>query len=215
MWSGQTVFVIGGGPSLKKFDWTTIRSQRIIGVNDAYTLGDWVDICYFSDFGWFRVHRDRHVKKTANMSGRNISIDHSGLSCFKGMIVTNAEETISIPWVNTMRRGGCGLISTTLSTLPCNSSSGGAAVALAVMLGASTVILLGFDMKLGEDGSANWHPNIKNKPNPNIYNRSFIPAFDRIAQDAETLGVKILNANPNSELTVFPRVSMSTVMETI
>jgi hypothetical protein len=49
MWKGQTVFIIGGGPSLNGTPLHLIHEHRVIGVNCAYMLGDWVDVCWFGD----------------------------------------------------------------------------------------------------------------------------------------------------------------------
>jgi hypothetical protein len=49
MWAGGTAFIVGGGPSLKGVDLTPIHHRRVIGVNNAYRMGNWVDICWFGD----------------------------------------------------------------------------------------------------------------------------------------------------------------------
>lgn len=67
VWLGETVWIIGGGTSLRGFDWEGIRGRRIIGCNDAYLLGSWVGVCCFGDRGWYRIHRDR-LRSYANLS---------------------------------------------------------------------------------------------------------------------------------------------------
>ena len=70
IWEGQTVFILGGGPSLNDVDLNLIKDRRVIGVNNAYgypvieegktvryEVRDWVDLCWFSDSGWFNNHR--------------------------------------------------------------------------------------------------------------------------------------------------------------
>jgi hypothetical protein len=49
IWKNDTAFILGGGPSLSKVDFSLIEHRRVIGVNNAYQLGDWVDICWFGD----------------------------------------------------------------------------------------------------------------------------------------------------------------------
>ena len=49
IWKGQTVFILGGGPSLNEANLDLIHDRRVIGVNNAYQLGSWVDVCWFGD----------------------------------------------------------------------------------------------------------------------------------------------------------------------
>ena len=49
MWNDKTVFVLGGGPSLNGTNLDLIRDERVIGANNAYQLGSWVDVCWFGD----------------------------------------------------------------------------------------------------------------------------------------------------------------------
>ena len=49
IWKDQTAFILGGGPSLKDADLDLIHDRRVIGVNNAYQLGSWVDVCWFGD----------------------------------------------------------------------------------------------------------------------------------------------------------------------
>ena len=60
MWRDETVFIIGGGPSLAEMDLSPIHSRPVIGVNNAYALGPWVDVIFFGDAHWWP-----HNKKTA------------------------------------------------------------------------------------------------------------------------------------------------------
>jgi len=49
IWKDGIAFILGGGPSLNDVDFDLIKNRRIIGVNNAYQLGDWVDVCWFGD----------------------------------------------------------------------------------------------------------------------------------------------------------------------
>jgi hypothetical protein len=57
LWSGEVVYIIGGGPSLKTLDLGVLADRRVIGCNDAYMLGPWVGICFFGDYGWYFTKR--------------------------------------------------------------------------------------------------------------------------------------------------------------
>jgi hypothetical protein len=194
MWRGQTVYVIGGGPSLRTFKWQRLHGKRTIGCNDAYILGPKVaDICYFGDAGWFRLHS-------------------RCLAYFSGLIATCTEGFLGdannnmVSWLKYLDRRPQGLHKT--PRIGWNSNTGASAVNLAIQLGASKVILLGFDMKIAE-GRANWHANHKDAPNNHIYNR-FMRGFEAVKKDLDIKypDIEVLNANPDSAMDIFPRVEI-------
>jgi len=192
LWEGQTVFIVGGGHSLKGFDFSPIHDARVIGVNDAYTYGDWVDVCYFGDWHWL-VHHQDSLREWPNMK------------------ITNREECLGLPGVFTMERKGRGFNLPT--QLPWYLNSGTTAIGLAAMLGAETIVLLGFDMKLGPEGESNWHPNNLNTSTDRTY-KGFVHQTELLALD---LGksfpdVQVINAGPDSDLEVFPKMTLEEVL---
>ena len=62
LWPGSTIFILGGGPSLSKVDLGLIHGRRIIGVNQAFRLGNFIDILYFGD-GQFYKDNLKDIKK--------------------------------------------------------------------------------------------------------------------------------------------------------
>ena len=85
-------------------------------------------------------------------------------------------------------------------------NSGFQALQMAVWMGASRILLLGFDMKI-KDGRAHWH---KEHPLPtpgNVFG-SMIAAFNGIAPELKRRGVEVINCTPDSALTVFPYKSV-------
>ena len=105
-------------------------------------------------------------------------------------------------------------------TISWNRNSGASAINLAYHLGAGRVILLGFDMKPNEDGELNWHRkhiemglNKEDaKRGQRIYNR-FLVCFDMIERDAQLLGLPIINANPDSQISNFRKVPYERLLE--
>lgn len=186
-WKGRTVFIIGGGPSLRTFDFARLFGHPTIGCNAAFKLGaDICNICFFSDAPWFQRYYDE-------------------LARFKGRVVTHCEELrADEPWLLKMERRVEGLHHDGLG-FGCNS--GCSAINLALLLGAKKVVLLGFDCKPGEDHSSkpNWHPYHTEVPNPEVFT-NFNSGHEAIARD---LPVKfphatIVNATPGSALRCYP-----------
>jgi hypothetical protein len=192
LWGGKTVFILGGGPSLKDEDLSLIHNQRVIGVNDAFKLGSWVDLCWWSDCRW-------------------AIWNHEVLSQYTGIILSCVRCHCQHPHTLTVSRLEGSGISERPDGVKWNRSSGGSAINVAYLLGSKKIVLLGYDMKV-VDGQHNWHTNHKFRPKDTIYNNRFIPPFLEIAKDATRLGIEILNATKNSALDMFPKVDLKEVV---
>ena len=190
LWKGQSCFIIGGGPSLKDMDLSPIHNHNVIGVNDAFKLGPWVDICWFGDCRW-------------------AVWNHEALTKFGGEVITCVRCNCQHPAVQVRRTEQKG-ISTNPEEVRWNRSSGASAINLAFHLGVTKIILLGFDMQV-RDGQHNWHTNHKHHPRHEVYQERMITPFESITRDAKTLGIEIINSTPDSALKVFPYQELSEV----
>lgn len=194
IWPDSKVYIIGGGPSLSEMDLTPIHSQRVIGVNNAFELGDWVDCCYFGDSRWYDWNKDA----LKNFGGLKVTSFGREVSCRKGL-----------PGIHKISREHTLGISKKNNVIFWNRSSGASAINLAYHFGAKIIVLLGFDMKMKGD-MHNWHSQHKrfHIPPNDIYSNRFIKVFGKISKDANTLGITILNATPDSAITNFKMVSL-------
>jgi len=203
LWPNRTVFVLGGGTSLASLDLTLIHDQRVIGVNDAYLLGDFVDTMIFSDSKWYFSQHQKPLRK------------------FAGLKVSTNKLTLSEPGIRTLQR-----MSSPICTMPgCIGwarNTGLAAVNLALIFGASTIVLLGFDMykapcKINGRGFnadqvhsveheyTNWHKNI-NPADQSDQFPIFIDGFKSAAHAINLLDVRVVNANPKSKIDCFEKM---------
>lgn len=191
LWDG-TVFIIGGGPSVKDMDLSPIMKCHVVGVNDAFKLGNWVDVTWFGDERWYAWNKTL-------------------LRSYEGVVFGCPPTSKKLPRVlHVNRNEGYGLTSIR-NKVVWNKSSGGSAINLAMHLGASRIVLIGYDMKVRE-GQHNWHTNHKHRPRIDIYEKRFLPPFEKILSDANKLGLEILNATPDSALTIFPSVNLKDVV---
>jgi len=203
LWPDATVFIIGGGPSLEGFDWDPFTKRRVIGCNDAYTLGPWVDVCFFCDYSWF--------KGTHHFPGH----ERLGLMDFQGLKVACVEHPLFDKRIKEVRRQTRRQgIWDQPDKLCWNLNTGATAINLAVHLGASRIVLLGFDMKLSPEGSMNWHENSKDRPNPGVFDK-FYEGFKAVKRDLDERWpqVDVLNAGPDSDLDVFPFVDTCDILK--
>lgn len=226
MWEGGDVWIIGGGPSVpKQFSvpekviqkvvegtsppsayskyMSLLHNKHTIGINVAYLLGDWIDMVFFGDKGFYLKHEQN-------------------LSNFPGLIVSCHPEADKIDWVkytprDTSRVKG---ISQDPRKVSWNNNSGSAAISVAVHAGAKRIILLGFDMKLNGNHNQHWHDvyhkgQIVGQKSVRGMSQTFdrhLRSFPEIAKDAKRLGVEILNASPDSAIECFPKFSVKELL---
>lgn len=193
-WQGEDAYIIGGGDSLRSFDWDLIRGKNTIGCNGAYLLG--VDVCkivLFGDYDWWDKFG---AIGTLNYGGLVVG-SHSRLH-------NNKDPRLLVMRRNPKSGGGLGR-----TTLGWHSNTGAMAINLALILGAQRVFLLGFDMKLGPTGNANWHDERYEPAKPEIY-KGFCNAMWRIVKTLPHVfpGTQIINVTNDSALERFPKVSL-------
>lgn len=187
-WQGQDVFVIGGGASLKSFDWNLLKPELTIGCNTAFMLGHEIcKACIIGDDKCF----DKFKKELAQ---------------YEGAVFTNAPGLLNspIPWLWTIPRKHAGLYTDAVCW---NGNTGASAINLALLLGAKRVLLLGFDMKLSGQGEHNWHNRRLDKTGAEVYDR-FLSNYPSMAADLPKKfpGCEIVNIAKDSALGVFPKI---------
>jgi hypothetical protein len=197
VWRGQDAFIIGGGPSLQDFDWSLLVDENTIGCNNAFRLGpDVCKICVFVDRAFIFAGPNQPRKGF-----------YDELAKFPNLVVTNDTQLKQRPepWMKWMPRKPKGLF---FDALGYNHNCGASAVNLALLFGATTVYLLGFDMHLDVKGHSNWHTYQINKATEDVYAR-MIGAFGHVRKDlvGKFPGCRILNVTKDSSLKIFPELN--------
>jgi len=200
VWSGEEAFILGGGNSLQTFDWNLLRREHVVGCNQAFRLGP--EIC---DYVIFCDHK--FIKESGRTPRTGV---YDQLAVFPNPVVTNdpALRNASEPWLKWMPRRPTGLHRDALGY---NFNTGAAAINLALLLGATTIYLLGFDMQLGPGRRPNWHNHLIDKPSPGVYDR-MIRSFVWVNQDLHNKfpDCRIFNVTRGSRLEVFPKLDFET-----
>jgi len=70
-WPGETVFIVGGGPSVLGQDLEALRGRRVIAINSSVYALPWADILYFGDFRWWNEPDNRAA--IASFAGRVVT----------------------------------------------------------------------------------------------------------------------------------------------
>lgn len=219
LWDGGNCFIIGGGPSITKgfgipnevvnqvykgilpisvySDYmSALKQKHVIGVNMAFRLGDWIDVVIFGD----NSYRQKYANELILHPALKVSIAPKKDSVFKWM---KRDRSIGI---SLTKKPG---------ELCWNNTSGAAAINLAIQLGVKKIYLLGFDMKLSNQNQ-HWHKEYAVKKIDNIDKRLFSPQiapFAGIAKEAARMGVVIYNCNPDSAITVFPKITIKEALK--
>jgi hypothetical protein len=219
LWDGDECFIIGGGSSLlrqfdvpeelihqvyyKKADPSVyspylepLHNKKIIAVNMACKLGNWVDVLFFGDQGlWTRFHAD--------------------LYAFKGLRVSCANKLerrahcVKLLLRNPAKRTG---ITFEPNKVSWNQNSGAAAINLAVHFGVKRIVLLGFDMKLDEKTNQHWHKYYSGHPKTvkHTFN-THLRGFPVIAEDLKGK-VEVVNTSMESAINCFPKVNIKDIL---
>jgi len=199
MWKGQTVFVIGGGPSVNTTSLDLIQHRPVIGVNSAFRLGSWVDVCFFGDGRWLNHERKALLDYKGLLVGLHPFHDKYKITRHDGLDIRLMKGCVK-------KMGFAG----NPGELCWNRSSGGAAIDLAKHTGAKTIVLIGYDMKK-VNGYHNWHNHYdvwyKDVRGRNPH-RAHIRGITSLYQQARRSKINIINATPGSAITSFPIMTL-------
>jgi|TARA_R110001592_G_scaffold359138_1_gene664994 hypothetical protein len=185
----QTIYIIGGGPSLKNFDFRTLSGKRTIAINKAVIHHTTADVLYWTDgrfYTWFKNEVDS----------------------FKGLKFALKPGSQYTRDIQVLRKGKPYGIEEDPQVLAHGFNSGYAAINLAYHLGASKIILLGFDM--GNDGTlTHFHDGYPTRAaGDKIYHDKFLPGFKQLKVEIKNKGIEIYNASPYSKLNEFPKITI-------
>jgi len=200
----HTCYIVGGGTSMKSFDWSLLNGKFVIAINNAYTKLPDAQILYCTDPPWIKDHE----KDLVNFTGL----------IYQGALNLSNPPKMDIvdkQWHLTGPHG--------LETLPgClrhGSNSTYAALNMAaVHLGFKKIYLIGIDMKWGirkNKTTSHWHSETrphKRVDGEAVYNK-MRAAYNTIKQPLLDMGVKVINVNTpeKTDLDVFPIMSVDEV----
>ena len=145
-WKGQRCFILGGGESLKGFDFSLLRGERVIAVNRAFEFYPDADIWYAMDVALYNNIRSGLF----NTNGRDV---YQLWKDFKGhkVYLCPINYYKFFDKVHYVRRSNTSEVSYNLEKgIFGGNNSGFGALMLALALGANPIFLLGYDLKIRE-----------------------------------------------------------------
>lgn len=198
IWKGLTCVVAAPGPSLTEDVAERCKGYRTIAVQDAWRRLPWADILYGCDSAWWNAH-----KGCADFNGAKWSTHDSGSNDKR-----QVAELYGVHLVAGKQADGFSLDPAVIHYA---GNSGFQALNLAILLGASNIVLVGYDMRHVGGRSHFWgdHPKPLKTRDPSCY----IRYFERAAKTVPA-GVEIINATPQSALRCFPMVPLVEALDT-
>lgn len=196
IWAGRRCFIIGGGPSLKDFNWNLLKGELSIGINKAIQK---IDPCILFSMDerfwtWYfdRVLDEDTLQSIDNYKGYKVYMKTGSRYINRGEIyhtdIYRERDSISPSLKEGLGHG---------------ANSGYAALNLAIILGANPIYLLGFDMHGDAQGKQQWfhdgYPSVYEYDVYSCYRRHFENAAEAILKG----GTKVINLNPASALKCF------------
>ena len=183
--AGETIHILGGGASLRHMDISILDLDPVIAVNNAgLDFFPDADILLVMDRRWFEWNRERlHLNRSRFRFGRAEQV-----------------PSWSLPWpLVAVEHDKHGVLNQHQSIRALAGATGGEmAINLAYLLGASRIILHGFDMRPGH-----YHRDHRIDTPAQSYDDTFIPSIERMARRLAG-EVEVFNATPGSALTCFP-----------
>ncbi|MHA2023967.1 MAG: hypothetical protein ACTSWQ_09935 [Candidatus Thorarchaeota archaeon] len=209
-WKGNPCFLVGGGPSLRDFNFEILNGKLTIGVNKAFlrcfcTVNYAMDIKFYNYVHYRRNNGSEDVNRLwKEYSGIKLFLSPDRkIPLFEDIYIINRikEEHISLDM-------GAGIYAGT--------NSGFGALMLAVMLGANPVYLLGYDMRtIPENNVTHWHDGYPRQSPRNLQRKldKFMEVFEKFAPQIKELGIEVINLCPDSKLDCFPKADIGSILK--
>lgn len=185
IWENQTVYLIGGGPSLKGFDWSRLDGKHVIAINRAFEVIPSAEVLYWTDSRFYKWYKD-------------------GIDKFKGLKFTCRPITDNPGNITILKPNSSVSIDMRPDHISSGNNSGFGAINLAIKLGAKRIYLLGFDMT-SKENETHWHSGYSVTHNHSIYSK-MQSQLSMLPEQLKKMEIEVYNANPKSNLTVFRRV---------
>jgi hypothetical protein len=195
-WDKETVYCLGGGPSLKGFDFGTLEGRKVVAVNNAVYSYSASSAVISVDCTWI----ERNTSLLPLSFNGEIVL---GVPEGDDTLCKDYQKFPEITWINWKQKPGLSLNPFVLHS-PC--TSGYAAVNYAVLKGAKRIILLGYDYcRAGE----HWFKPYEweSGADEDIY-ALWAKQYNSMVPVLEQLGVIVWNSNPNSQITAFPSIEL-------
>lgn len=201
-WVGAVVAILGGGPSLtvEQVERVRIGRVRCIAINNSFMLAPWADMLYGADASWHAAHQE-----SANFSGLRCGIE-------------NRYDRFTDDRIHVVSRADLPIATTTClpaagdTTLIAGRNSLHQAMNLAILAGATTVLLLGCDGRR-VDGRTHWHGGHQGRTLADDFFDDMRRAFSAQENALMRRGIRVVNCSPGSAIDSFPKIALEDALK--
>lgn len=210
----MTVALLAGGPSLTMEQFDLVGAARaadrlrVIAINDSYLLAPWADVHYAADAKWHRWHTEGVDKPLLRLSAAEV---RGRWLSFPGQKCTTHTAASAVPEaVHVMPCRDFSPQSSTVSLDPAVLMSGRhggfQALNMAILAGASTILLLGYDACDGAAGERHFHGRHPvETDSPARRYATFRESFRLAQDDIRAAGVRVVNCSLVSSIDTFEK----------
>lgn len=193
-WTGRPVWIIGGGASARGLPLDDLKDSggTVVAINDSALALPWAHALVSVDRHWM----GRRQNFLRSFAGEVIL----GVT---GVEADDYPADMPGTLVRVSQRGEPLSMAPTL--IKSAGHSGHAGINVALLKRAHLIFLVGFDMKLADDGADHWHGGYawSGAMNHGHYPRR-AKEMDKLAVAMQKIGARAFNLNPESAITAFP-----------
>jgi len=196
-WEGETVFIVGGGPSVLGVDLEALRARRVIVINSSVYAVPWADFLYFGDWRWWNEPENR-----------------AAVANFPGRVVTTSRMVSEAKNVLVCRKTNPPGLARERDSLMQKWTSLTAATNLAAHLigPGGTIVWLGIDGKAAPDGRTWHHKPHRWAPKKECYDRHRADLATMV-EPLRAMGITLWNASPGSAYAdLWPVINLQEVL---
>jgi hypothetical protein len=188
----QTVFIVGGGKSLRGFDYERLSGRCVVGINQACAYIPDLSAIYWVDEDWAAKNDDtlnRHACKLRFCGKRSPAPNFEKDDSFRGI---GGSQHLKVT-------GDYGFDDNVDHVR--GNNSGSQVINLCVNMGATRIVLLGFDMRPGH-----WHTDYQTSMSypPDVY-YGFLESIQSM-HEALNGRVELINCSMDSAIDFLPKV---------
>jgi len=197
-WLGQ-VIIAGSGPSLTPAVASLCRGRRVIAVNDAYRLMPWAEVLYACDARWWTAHEGcpsfRGEKWTSFHEGRRAHVEAVVKRYRLRVCLGEKVDAFSVS-PNLIHYG---------------RNSGFQAMNLAMLWGATRLLLVGFDFRTVNNSKHFFGPHPRGVEGASNY-PEWVKAMRHAAKHLSA-DITVINCTPGSAIKCFPMGNLREVLD--
>lgn len=202
----QRVFLLAGGSSLENIDLKPLKNELTIAICKS-RMGDFKPtLRYMMDYSLHTYFTDTYPQTEKHKRDVASFKKNGGIP----VLLEPASHKLTVhSSFYIVKRIPKRSISLDLSQgIYCSNNSGASGLMLAIALGAKQIYLLGYDLKIGDDGKIRHHDGYRQYDSPkDMADKLHAFAYDFYAMSAKIseLGIEVVNLSPQSALGCFEK----------